>query len=78
MHCPTPRFALFAAALTLFGAPLRAGEAPALEETPAWEIGFGAGIDFTSKQLTYGLIDNPHPSSPPRPKSASGVKSSSP
>lgn len=61
MHCPTPRFALFAAALTLFGAPLRAGEAPALEETPAWEIGFGAGIDFTSKQLTYGLIDNPHP-----------------
>ena len=25
-----------------------------------WTIGGGATLDFTSKQLTYGLIDNPH------------------
>ena len=32
----------------------------ALEETPAWAIGGAASVDFCSKQLTYGLVDNPH------------------
>ena len=30
------------------------------EESSGWTIGGGATLDFTSKQLTYGLIDNPH------------------
>ncbi len=30
------------------------------ESPPGWELGFSAGLDFCTKQLTYGLIDNPH------------------
>ena len=30
------------------------------EGDKGWSIGGGATLDFTSKQLTYGLIDNPH------------------
>lgn len=54
------RSALLAAALTSSAAPLCASERPLPEPVPGWEIGFAAGIDVTSKQLTYGLIDNPH------------------
>ncbi len=30
------------------------------EEVQGWEISYGAGVELASKQLTYGLIDNPH------------------
>lgn len=36
--------------------------APALEESnEGWVFGGSVGLDFCTKQLTYGLIDNPHP-----------------
>ena len=40
-------------------------EAAELEEAPGWGFEASIGIDYCTKQLTYGLIDNPHPSSPP-------------
>ena len=46
-------------ALLGLAAPALAQEV-ALEETPAWAIGGAASVDFCSKQLTYGLVDNPH------------------
>lgn len=30
------------------------------EEDSSWEIGASAGLRYLSKQITYGLIDNPH------------------
>lgn len=30
------------------------------EEESGWAIGGAVGLDFCSKQLTYGLVDNPH------------------
>ncbi len=33
---------------------------PLTEEDSAWAIEGSVGIDVSSKQLTYGLIDNPH------------------
>lgn len=43
-------------------APTAEAEATALEEDKGgWVFGGSVGLDFCSKQLTYGLIDNPHP-----------------
>lgn len=36
-------------------------EAAELEEAPSWGFEASIGIDYCTKQLTYGLIDNPHP-----------------
>ncbi len=30
------------------------------EEESGWTLGGSVGVDFCSKQLTYGLVDNPH------------------
>ncbi len=39
-----------------------AADAAELEDdSGGWQWGGGVGLDFCSKQLTYGLIDNPHP-----------------
>lgn len=39
-----------------------AAKAAELEEAEGgWVIGGSVGLDFCTKQLTYGLIDNPHP-----------------
>ena len=54
-HCTLPALC----ALLGLAAPALA-QGPALEETPAWAVGGAATVDFCSKQLTYGLVDNPH------------------
>ena len=44
----------------LMAVPVLAVDEVAVEEQPTWEVGFAAGVDFCSRQLTYGLIDNDH------------------
>lgn len=34
--------------------------ATSAEDESGWELGASFGLDYCSKQLTYGLIDNPH------------------
>lgn len=37
-----------------------ADEVAELEAAEGWTIGGYAGVDFCSKYVTYGLVDNPH------------------
>lgn len=40
--------------------PITSGEEVEIEEESGWVFGGSVGLDFCSKQLTYGLVDNPH------------------
>lgn len=57
-HCS--KLALLAL-LGLVALPVMAQEAaPELEEEGGWVFGGSVSVDYCSKQLTYGQIDNPH------------------
>lgn len=68
MIVPALAILLGLSARTAFAAPENTHEAPSeasatqLEESSeGWVFGGSVGIDYCTKQLTYGLIDNPHP-----------------
>lgn len=41
-------------------APVTSNDEAELEESSGWVFGGSVGLDFCSKQLTYGIVDNPH------------------
>ncbi|MDO5463024.1 MAG: hypothetical protein Q4F99_06035 [bacterium] len=58
-------FGAFGFAMPALAAPIEAAkdDAPVAateEDEASWEFGAAFGLDYCSKQLTYGLVDNPH------------------
>ncbi len=56
-HIATTTFCLLA--VVVMGESTPSAPTLTLERNP-WDLGGSAGLDLSSKQLTYGLIDNPH------------------